>query len=173
MSCVYFIAYGEQEWRRVLPFVKVGFTNNLEKRMQTFSTGTPVPLVVAGFIETNSPEKLEAWIHDNMGMCGCRVNGEWFKINNHSMEIIDSLGDRIKENRIRELFMFPDNDHNDPSYLRNVVLNCNERIKELEGQNEIMRKRLIEIDPMSYKYINKRSIKPGNWVTYKRLKPIP
>jgi hypothetical protein len=168
---VYFIAYDSAEWRAVLPFVKVGFTNDLDRRMRAFATGTPIPLTVAGYIITEAPEKMEAWLHGQMGMCGCRVNREWFKINKRSMEVIDSLGDQIQENRINELFELPPNDHNDTSYLRKVISNCNDRIDELEELNNVMRKRLIEVDPMSYKYIGKKSIKPSGWATYKRLKP--
>jgi len=168
MGYVYFITYDSKIWREVLPFVKIGFTNNLERRIKALSTGSPVALLLAGYIETNCQEELEEWIHGELGLLGARVNGEWFKVNSRSMELLDRLEKDIKENKIKKLFS-PEKEKCDEAFFRNIITKKDERIRELEKANNVMRYRLIDIDPLAYKYIPNKSIRPRGLKTSKRL----
>jgi hypothetical protein len=171
MGYVYFITYDHEEWRKVLPFMKIGFTNNLDRRIKALSTGSPVPLILAGYIETNCPEELEEWIHGQLEPYGVRVNGEWFKVTSKAMELFYDLEKDIKENQIKELFSLSDEINPDEALYINMIKNQREHIRYLEDSNETMRKRLIEIDPLASKYITKKSIRPRGMETQYKLKP--
>jgi hypothetical protein len=166
---VYFITYDSEEWRKVLPFVKIGFTNNLSRRMMALSTGSPVSLLLAGYIETEFPQATEEKIHGDLAVWGARVNGEWFKVNKRSMYIFESYD--IKENKIAQLFPIGEEHTGDDSYYRTIIKSQSDDINELERINEMMRNRLIEIDPLAHKYITRKSVRPNRLGNSRRVNP--
>lgn len=168
---VYIVTYDNEEWRKVLPFVKVGFANDINRRIKALSTGSPVLFVLAGFILTDNPKAYEERVHGKLGMMGCRVNREWFKIDKKSMEYFDSLDSEIQSNNLHELFSFEEGEKNTEAEMRKYCIRQKKRMDELEKSNAVMRDRLIEIDPLAHKYIEKQSVHQGNWMTYKLLKP--
>jgi hypothetical protein len=55
--------------------VKIGFTNNIERRISTLQSGCPIPLRVIGVI-VRAGEIDESILHDHFE--DCRMHGEWF-----------------------------------------------------------------------------------------------
>lgn len=69
---VYFIKH------RNLSPIKIGYTDDLTKRIYSFNNASPYGIDVVGVIETEHAEKLEKEIHDKLQQF--RLNGEWFEI---------------------------------------------------------------------------------------------
>ena len=101
---VYFIAYDNETFRRHLPVIKIGSTYNLEKRIQTLSTASPIPLMLAGFLTANVPKKLETKLHYQFMFH--RMNGEWFKVTPGFIDELNKLD--IKASKLDGLFIFDD-----------------------------------------------------------------
>lgn len=69
-SCVYFITDGQ--------YVKIGQTDNIEKRMKSLQTGNPKKLSLIHVIPTDEPNLIEWGLHKRYEKQ--RVRGEWFDI---------------------------------------------------------------------------------------------
>lgn len=101
---VYFVAYDNSEWRRILPVVKIGSTNNISLRLKQLSTGSPVKLVVAGLIDAAVPKTTELRLHAKFSTS--RLCGEWFSYTDRMRDDLRKLP--IKDNRFDELFNLED-----------------------------------------------------------------
>jgi hypothetical protein len=88
MRCVYFIS-GEH-WREGGVPIKIGFTNNLEKRLSSIRTVLP-NVWVMGIIRGAGREK-ERELHDRFA--AHRTSGEWF---NPHPDIVSFIGECIRE----------------------------------------------------------------------------
>lgn len=74
--------------------LKIGITNNIEKRMKTFKTGNPIPIVLEYLEERKDPMKAEQYVLNQLSKY--RIPGtEWLK------------GTTVNEIRIK-LMMFHD-----------------------------------------------------------------
>jgi len=78
---VYFIQEGDNG------NIKIGLTNNLQKRIKTLQTGNSNILSLFAYIETNNMHELEKKFHKYFQYC--RGSGEWFSIPNNLL--IDTL----------------------------------------------------------------------------------
>jgi len=83
---VYFVTYDDLAWRQAHPVVKIGYTTDLKKRIWELSIGSPVGLIVAGYINSDSHEFLEKRIHHKLH--NQRMNGEWFKLTSDVVKFI-------------------------------------------------------------------------------------
>ncbi len=77
--------------------VKIGITNDINKRMASLQTGNPEPIILEYIEERYNPRKAEFWLHNQFS--AHRVGGEWFK---------DLTVDQIRS----KLFMFHNQDPN-------------------------------------------------------------
>ena len=57
--------------------LKIGITNNIDKRIQSLQTGNPDPIVLEFVEERLNPRKAEKWLHTQFAYC--RTKGEWFE----------------------------------------------------------------------------------------------
>ena len=76
---VYFIAERDADHWRYL--VKVGFSNNIPRRLRTFQTANSREIAVMGFIRTEGPaedRRVEADLHKRL--IDDVVRGEWFSV---------------------------------------------------------------------------------------------
>ena len=84
---IYFLTYEDAAFRELHPFIKIGKTTRpLCERLQELSTGTPVNLTVAGYIETDHLDKLESRLLKKLKHH--RARGEWIHVD---MDIIKYL----------------------------------------------------------------------------------
>ena len=132
---VYFVAYDNSEWRRILPVVKIGSTNNISLRLKQLSTGSPVKLVVAGLIDAAVPKTTELRLHAKFSTS--RLCGEWFS---YTVRVRDDLRNlHIKENRFDELFKLEDWKAYSPERSLAHLRDVNKRLSDIviKQQNEI------------------------------------
>lgn len=79
VGVVYFMVHDNALWRAGYPMVKIGVTeSDLSKRLESVSTSSPIPLMVAGVIKHRDPYKFEAYLHRMFQRE--RLNGEWFRL---------------------------------------------------------------------------------------------
>lgn len=78
---VYFIKH------RNLSPIKIGYTDDLTKRIYSFNNASPYGIEVIGTIETENASRLEKEIHNKLS--AFRIRGEWFEITeNHAKSIV-------------------------------------------------------------------------------------
>lgn len=68
-----------------LGVVKVGWTENLERRMEIIGQGVPVPIVLLGLIR-NASLKTERSLH--LAMARWHQKGEWFRLTCDSVQFL-------------------------------------------------------------------------------------
>lgn len=73
---IYFIS----EWGFIVPVLKIGRTNNVKRRLNSFKTGTPFGIITYLIIHTKDDVKLESHLHNRYAYCRIRGSGEWFWI---------------------------------------------------------------------------------------------
>jgi hypothetical protein len=59
--------------------VKIGVTNNIDKRLKTLQTGCPWRLEVKGMVYRTDSFQYETWLHDHFHKQRIRSDGEWFQ----------------------------------------------------------------------------------------------
>lgn len=81
---VYFVRYGLED------VFKIGMTmQNLAGRLSGIQTGSPTPLTLHGYIETDQPSALEEKLHKRYAKY--RISGEWFRIPTSTIDkLLDS-----------------------------------------------------------------------------------
>lgn len=91
---IYFVAMGD--------FVKIGFTTNLESRLQTLQTSSPEPLRLIKAVVGYKCDEADLHIQ----FSASRMSGEWFQMTPSLAELIASKVNHIAELRgiIREIF---------------------------------------------------------------------
>jgi len=57
--------------------IKIGITNNIDKRVKTLQTGNPHPIIVEYVESRYKPHKAEQYLH--RAFHKNRISGEWFK----------------------------------------------------------------------------------------------
>lgn len=57
--------------------IKIGVTNDIDKRVKTLQTGNPFPIVVEFVEQKRQAYKIESYLHRMFEQY--RVQGEWFK----------------------------------------------------------------------------------------------
>lgn len=171
MGYVYFVAYDNAVWRNELPVIKIGSASDIDKRLSQLSTGSPMPLICAGFIETMIPQRLEKSIHAKFSYA--KFKGEWFDVGIWPM--LNELKElNIKNSRIEEFFGSWDNvaEMNTSMPLKaaakqDAALNAmRKEIAEKNSLIETLANRLIEIDPLASKLVPKKSCRPPNRLTW-------
>lgn len=80
---VYFIGNTEEGC------VKIGYSNNVEKRLGQLKTGCPFPIRILCIIPSESPVTLESTLHGKYKKY--RLHGEWFKIEGKLKERLERL----------------------------------------------------------------------------------
>lgn len=101
---VYFVACKDPNYRIANPHMKIGHTTNLEGRLSSIQTGSPVALMFMGYIESNEPQKLERYFHKTFQKD--RKHGEWFDVTAPMIARICSY--KVLENRFDEFFFKPE-----------------------------------------------------------------
>jgi len=87
--CVYIIGFEDPNIRPI----KIGVTNNLQKRLQTLQTGCPWRLEVKGVTYTPSAYGEERWLHEHFGRHRIRPDGEWFMPPDHVEDVVAWVGE--------------------------------------------------------------------------------
>lgn len=75
--------------------IKIGITNDIDKRLSSLQTGNSEPIILEYIEERYRPNRAEKWLHTQFAYCW--VKGEWY-------EGIDVLDVR------RKLMMYHDQD---------------------------------------------------------------
>ena len=86
---VYFITFEDEEFRSKIPAIKIGSTYDIDKRMKSLSTGSPMPLMLIGFLVHKSHSHLEAKLQYEFRRF--RMKGEWFMASPELLENIKKL----------------------------------------------------------------------------------
>ena len=84
-------------------FIKIGFSNHIEKRLVTLQGGNPHKLYLLGYIKNRW---LERELHKKFSYC--LHTREWFKVNLKILEYIKKNCDCINQtiiNKIKKLFL--------------------------------------------------------------------
>lgn len=81
---VYFISFGSYD------AIKIGYTDNLAKRLPDLQTGNPYELVVIATMSGTQKEEFE--LHDRFAGLRIRPNGEWFRRECALVHFIRTLG---------------------------------------------------------------------------------
>jgi len=81
LQCVYFVRSGE--------YTKIGYTNNLTKRLQCLQTGNPIQLILIYSTLTRYGKQLETDLH--MMFADYSIRNEWFKLPDDFMDRIVNL----------------------------------------------------------------------------------
>jgi hypothetical protein len=87
---VYFIRSGDG-------LLKIGRTNDVEKRFQTIKTSCPRGAELEGFIKTVNQFDLEKKLHNHFA--DCRVHGEWFDLD--TSEVFDTYLTNMRDEIIK------------------------------------------------------------------------
>ena len=98
MSVVYFVKH------KFMKPIKIGFTSNLTKRLQSLKVTSPYGLDLIGRILSPEPKELESKLHKRLK--SKRLNGEWFDISiSEVKDIIDEYDEDYKSdlNKIHNL----------------------------------------------------------------------
>jgi len=74
---------------RANSYVKIGRTNNIDRRMAQIQPRLPFKTQVFHVVETNDPVKYEHFFHDKFK--DKRANGEWFELSDDDLEWILTL----------------------------------------------------------------------------------
>lgn len=69
--------------------VKIGYSNNAQKRLGQLKTGCPFPIRILHTIPSKSPVTLESTLHGKYRKY--RLHGEWFKIEGELKERLERL----------------------------------------------------------------------------------
>lgn len=56
--------------------LKIGVTNNIQRRIKQLQTGNPIPIILEYIDERSNPIKAERYLHSQLSQF--RVQGEWF-----------------------------------------------------------------------------------------------
>ena len=171
MGYVYFVAYDNAVWRNELPVIKIGSASDIDKRLSQLSTGSPVRLVCAGFIETMIPQRVEKSLHAKFSYA--KFKGEWFDVGVWPM--LNELKElNIKNSRIEEFFgSWDDVVHMKTNMRLRHEVKLDNALDSLRGElaekNSLIEKltnRLIEIDPLASKLLPKKSCRPPGRITW-------
>ena len=76
-------------WSNDPVHVKIGHTNNLQARLNSYRTSSPHEIVLLAAIETTDKDEaalLEARLHEQFSQQ--RVRGEWFKLNDRLIDVV-------------------------------------------------------------------------------------
>jgi hypothetical protein len=129
---VYFITVGDVDWRIIHPFIKIGRTNDLPRRLKDLSCASPIELIPVGSIWAKESAALERMFH--RAFQRNRRNGEWFELDPNMVDII--RGYSVIDDRFDELFSFNSKqmDSRDLriSALERALVNANNTINEKE-----------------------------------------
>ena len=68
--------------------LKIGFSNNVKKRLATLNTSSPHRLILLGTIEGSMQDEKELQKRFDF----CRVNGEWFEFKNQIINYFAIIG---------------------------------------------------------------------------------
>lgn len=87
--CLYVIGLEDEQFHGI---VKIGVTNNMQKRLQTLQTGCPWRLEVKAMVYRPDSFQFESWLHEHFTEYRMREDGEWFDFGQDSdpVEIIQS-----------------------------------------------------------------------------------
>ncbi|MCB4427979.1 hypothetical protein FZX09_04015 [Synechococcus sp. MU1643] len=79
-------------WNNDPDHIKVGFSKNIRKRLNSYLTGSPHPLILEAAAFTDSEEEaaaFEGYLHKVLRKN--RVKGEWFKKSNELLKLISEF----------------------------------------------------------------------------------
>ena len=128
---VYFVACKDPNYRIANPHMKIGYTTNLWDRLSSIQTGSPVPLMFMGYIESDEPQTLERYFHKLFQKD--RTHREWFDVTEAMITRIK--GYSIIDSHFDEFFLKPEeNASNEVLMLRDEILQLKEIIKKKDNQ---------------------------------------
>jgi predicted GIY-YIG superfamily endonuclease len=79
---------------------KIGYTNNLKKRLTELNTGNPGKLSLLKYFETKIPTKLEKVLHNRYK--SKKIKGEWFELDDTDISSFNEIC-RKYENNLTDL----------------------------------------------------------------------
>ena len=68
---------------------KIGFSNDVYKRLKQLETGNPYKLVLIDKFKTNHKRKIETTLHNTLKHLN--VNGEWFRLSEEFVKNFNSI----------------------------------------------------------------------------------
>ncbi len=98
---VYFVACKDPDYRIANPHMKIGCTTDLDGRLKSIQTGSPVGLCFMGYIKSDDPIKLERYFHKLFKKD--RKHGEWFDVTKAMITRINCYP--IIDNHFEEFFL--------------------------------------------------------------------
>ena len=162
---VYFITFEDIEFRLKIPAIKIGSTYNIDKRIKGLSTGSPVPLMLIGFLVHNPPAHLEAMLQYEFRRF--RMKGEWFLANSELIEKIKRLDPKFAV--LDDLFKF-DKDQEEKAMADFLIQRFRERVDKKEATINELLEHIKKVDPSGYPVIYQRVISGRPLHMQKRLR---
>lgn len=162
---VYFITFEDIEFRLKIPAIKIGSTYNIDKRIKGLSTGSPVPLMLIGFLVHNPPSHLEAMLQYEFRRF--RMKGEWFLANSELIEKIKRLDPKFAV--LDDLFKL-DTEQEDQAKADFLIQRFRERVDKKEATINELLEHIKKVDPSGYPIIYQRVISGRPLHMQKRLR---
>jgi hypothetical protein len=158
---VYFITFADAEFRSKIPAIKIGSTYDIDKRMRSLSTGSPIPLMLIGFLVHDPPSQLEAKLQYEFRRF--RMKGEWFTASAEMLENIKKLDPKFSV--LDDLFNFDEEISSDF-----LVQRLRERIDKKDAVIKDLLKHIKNVDPEGYPIVYQRLINGRPLHMQKRLR---
>lgn len=76
--CLYVIGFADTDLHPLFRAIKIGVSNNFEKRLATFQTANPWRLEVKAIRFDSNAYAMEKWLHHHFDRYRIRPDGEWF-----------------------------------------------------------------------------------------------
>lgn len=147
---VYFITFEDAEFRLKIPAIKIGSTYDIDKRMRSLSTGTPMPLMLIGFLVHDPPSHLEAKLQYEFRQF--RMKGEWFMAHPELLENIKKLDPKFSV--LDDLF----SETNDDSRAIFLIQTLKERVDKKDVIINELLSHIKKVDPSGYPIVYQRLI---------------
>lgn len=159
---VYFITFEDEEFRSKIPAIKIGSTYDIDKRMKSLSTGSPMPLMLIGFLIHKSHSHLEAKLQYEFRRF--RMKGEWFMASPELLENIKSLDPKF--NILDDLFKETEED----ARANFLVQKLKERVDKKDAIINELLDYIKKVDPSGYPIVYQRLIDGRPLYMQKRLR---
>lgn len=143
---VYFVACKDPDYRIANPHMKIGYTTDLEGRLKSIQTGSPVELCFMAYIRSDDAKALERYFHKIFRKD--RKHGEWFDVTYAMINkikcypLIDSIFD--------EFFINPNKGSPSPE-VQELQMEISKLRKVIEIKDKLLHDKGIEyVTPIAY-----------------------
>lgn len=147
---VYFITFEDIEFRSKIPAIKIGSTYDIDQRIKNLSTGSPMSLMLIGFLVRNNPSQLEAELQYEFRPF--RIKGEWFMAQPELLENIKKLDPKFSI--LDDLF----NGTEENAQTHLLIKRLRERIEWRDSIIKELLDHIKKVDPCGYSIVYQRLI---------------